>query len=78
MAGVGVHSKTKSTLKNRNIPNIYMIFYFEIVGKAYKNKIQNALYKVFSVWEPHVIGHSCGLMKNGILLYTLAMYRHAC
>lgn len=44
-----------------------MIFYFEIVGKAYKNKIQILCTKS-SVWEP--IGHSCGLMKNGILLYS--------
>lgn len=59
--------------KYENIPlNIYMIFYFEIVGKAYKNKIQ-MLCTESSVWESHVIGHSCGLMKNGILLYTLAV-----
>lgn len=54
-AGVGVHSTTKKYFeKYENISlNIYMIFYFETVGKAYKNKIQNALYKVFS------LGTSC-------------------
>lgn len=73
-AGVGVHSTTKLYFKKyENIPlNIYRIFYFEIVGKAYKNKIQMLCTKS-SVWESHVIGHSCGVMKNGILLYTLAV-----
>ena len=50
-----------------------MIFYFEIVGKAYKNKIQMLCTKS-SVWEPHVIGHSCGLMKNGIPFTSKFLY----
>ena len=52
--------------------NIYMIFYFEMVGKAHKNKIQ-MLCTESSVWEPHVIGCSFGMMKHGVLLYTPAV-----
>lgn len=49
-----------------------MIFYFETVGKAHKNKIQMLCTKCL-VWEPNVIGCSSGMMENVVLLYTLAV-----
>lgn len=51
---------------------LYDILFWDCRKKQYKNKTQ-MLYTKSSVLEPHVVGCSCGMMQNVILLYTLAI-----
>lgn len=70
-AGVGAHSTTKIYFET--FPSIFIWWYFILRwwGKAHKNRIQMLCTKS-SVWEPHVIGWSFGMMKHGALLYPPA------
>lgn len=69
---VAVHTNKTYFEKPENIsPNIYIIFYFEALGKAIEEQNPNVLYKV-SRWGSHAIGGHSEMLESGILLFTLA------